>query len=63
MHPYQNNPRNEELVREIQHLEDAYAEALGDEADIPTLSSLWERIKQLNKTIIEGRRTDRTCDE
>lgn len=59
MNRYETNLRNEELVREVQQLEDAYAEAFSDEADIRTLSSLWERIKQLNKTIIEDRTGDK----
>lgn len=37
-----------ELQQEVVYLEDKYAEALAEEADIHTLSRLWQRIKEIN---------------
>jgi hypothetical protein len=50
---YPNNQRlyTEVLLKEIQELEDSYAEALADEADAQTLSALWNKIKVLNRQI------------
>lgn len=47
------------LIREVQELEDAYAEALGDETDAATLTALWNRIKMLNNRISETEKDDR----
>jgi hypothetical protein len=63
MYPNQRNRPTENLIREIQELEDAYAEALGDEADASTLSSLWQRIKMLNSEIAQTERPDRYYTE
>ena len=45
------NETKEDVRREVQELEDSYAEALGDGADAQSLSLLWERIKQLSREI------------
>jgi len=50
------NQRIEDAIREVQELEDSYAEALGDGADARSLSVLWERIQLLNREI-ENRHT------
>lgn len=39
------------LEAELQELEDAYAECLGDNVDARTLSTLWLRIKALKRKI------------
>jgi uncharacterized small protein (DUF1192 family) len=58
MYPqHQNSPGY--LIKEVHDLEDAYAEALGDEADVRTLSLLWQRIKLLNEEIERQRQEER----
>jgi hypothetical protein len=47
------NLTKEYLIREIQELEDAYADALGDEVDAGTLTALWNKIKTLTYKINE----------
>jgi hypothetical protein len=47
------NLTREYLIREVQELEDAYAYALGDEADAGTLTVLWNKIKTLTYEIDE----------
>lgn len=42
---------NETLEREIQELEDAYAECLADEVDQETLLLIWLRIKALKREL------------
>ncbi len=53
MNPDRTNLIKKYLTREVQELEDAYAEALGDGADAGTLTALWNRIKMLNNRINE----------
>lgn len=48
------------LEIELQHLEDAYAECLGDAVDAKTLTSLWSRIKAIKKEIF-SRKTQYVC--
>jgi hypothetical protein len=59
---YPNNQRlyTEILLKEIQELEDTYAEALADEADAPTLSVLWNKIKILNRQLEQKESFHRT---
>lgn len=57
MYPDHQHRSCEHLLREIQELEDSYAEALGDEADAHTLSNLWHRIKVLNREMEQTERT------
>ena len=53
MYPNRISKTQEDLVREVQQLEDSYAEALADDTDARTLSVLWNRIKALNNQIQE----------
>ena len=53
MYPNRISKTQEDLVREVQQLEDSYAEALADDTDARTLSVLWNRIKTLNNQIQE----------
>lgn len=59
MNPDRTNLPKKYLVHEIQKLEDAYAEALGDEADAGTLTALWSRIKMLTNRINEIKKKER----
>lgn len=52
MRPDQTN-RNE-IEREVEELEDAYAEAFVDNVDVRSLANVWDRIKTLRRHI-EGR--------
>jgi hypothetical protein len=52
------NLTREYLIREVQELEDAYADALGDEADAGTLTVLWNKIKILTHKINELEKTE-----
>ena len=46
------NPRKPEHIEEQLHsLEDQYAEALGNDADIYTLSAIWRKIKDLKREL------------
>lgn len=56
MYPNDQHLSCEHLLREIQELEDSYAQALGDEADANTLSNLWHRIKLLNREMEQRER-------
>ena len=51
----------QDFVREIQELEDSYAEALADGLDARSLSSIWQRIKMLKHEIEDSK--DRMIDE
>jgi hypothetical protein len=53
MRPDQTTDRNQ-IVREVQKLENAYAEAFADGADERSLTAVWDKIKSLRKGI-EGR--------
>lgn len=57
MHLNYLNERKEELVREIQELENAYAEAFADEANETGLSRLWDRIKKVRREADEKERS------
>ena len=39
------------LEKELQDLEDAYAECLGDDVDEKTLANLWLRIKAIKREL------------
>ena len=41
----------EEMIREIENLEDIYAEALKDEMDAVSLNRIWSQIKALKKEL------------
>ena len=43
----------EELENEIVELEGTYAEELGNNADLVTLSMIWNRIRELNKELMD----------
>lgn len=45
-----DNP-TETLIKELQELEDAYAECMSDEVDGATLRMLWLRIKALKREL------------
>jgi hypothetical protein len=49
MHVEQCSPYS--LKSELQELEDAYAECLGDEVDAKTLNMLWSRIKEIKRIL------------
>jgi hypothetical protein len=51
---YRNN-QIEDPVREVQELEDAYAEAFADGVDEWSLTAVWNKIKSL-RGVIEERR-------
>lgn len=59
METERSNLTREYLIREIQELEDTYADALGDEADAGTLSVIWNRIKLLTHKINEMEKNGR----
>ena len=40
-----------ELQSRVQELEQKYAEALGNESDIHTLSKIWQRIKEIKSEL------------
>ena len=43
----------EELENEIVELEGTYAEELGNNADLVTLSMIWNRIRELNRELMD----------
>ena len=43
----------EELENEIVELESTYAEELGNNADLVTLSMIWKRIRELNRELMD----------
>jgi hypothetical protein len=43
----------EELENEIVELESTYAEELGNNADLVTLSVIWKRIRDLNRELTD----------
>ena len=47
------NMTTEELENEIVELEGTYAEELGNNADLVTLSMIWNRIRELNKELMD----------
>jgi hypothetical protein len=51
MHPDHRNSQREYLAREIQELENKYAEAFADEADERSLTAVWDKIKSLRRRI------------
>jgi hypothetical protein len=55
---YWNNQSENQLdfVREVEELEDSYAEALADGIDARSLSVIWQRIKMLKQEIEESKR-------
>ena len=61
MYPEYQNASVENLLKEVQELEDSYAEALADEVDAQSLSFIWYRIKILNRELNqrEHRNNDR----
>jgi len=61
MYPEYQNGSFENLLKEVQELEDSYAEALADEVDAQSLCCIWHRIKFLNRELDqrENRNDDR----
>ena len=47
------NMTTEELENEIVELEGTYAEELGNNADLVTLSMIWNRIRELNRELMD----------
>jgi hypothetical protein len=52
----------ENIIEEIHEMEDAYAEALGDETDARTLSALWQEIKILKNEICKRNQLNNDAD-
>lgn len=46
------------LESELQNLEDAYAECLGDNVDAKTLTFLWSRIKAIKRELFSRSKTN-----
>jgi hypothetical protein len=56
-HDYRNNVK-EDLVREVEELEDAYAEAFAEGVDEWSLTTVWDKIKSLRGAIEVRRNGD-----